>query len=468
MSRLFLFTLLALMICSAVTVSAQKKAVSLEDVFKKGTFNQKSVHGINWMKDGQYYSSLVNNGQPQVVKINVATGEQEAVLIDGRKLGINFTDYSFNNDETKALLGSEVESIYRRSSKGIYHVLDLASGDVQEMMDGEKISYATLSPDNSKVAFVKDNNLYYVALATNKVNQVTHDGKWNHIINGSADWVYEEEFSMAQAFKWSPDGKKIAFLRFDESDVPEFNMQLWGPLYPEDYKFKYPKAGEKNAEVSIHIHSLESGNSITVDTGSEKDIYLPRIYWAGESQTLAFIRLNRLQNQLDLFHANAENGKSRLVLKETADTYVDLNYNDNLQYLKDGKGFIRTSEQDGHKHIYHHGMDGELIRQVTQGKWEVTDFVGVDESNQQIYFISTEASPLERNLYSVQLNGKRKKLLTPENGTHAVNMSKDFQYFIDYYSTADHPLEVTLNHADGKAIKVLEDNQELNGRLSTF
>src|SRR5690606_7443882 len=161
MSRLFLFTLV-LLICSALTVSAQKKAVSLEDVFKKGTFSQKSVHGINWMKDAQSYSSLVNNGQPQVVKINVATGEQEAVLIDGGKLGINFTDYTFNNDETKALLGSEVESIYRRSSKGIYHVLDLASGDVQELMDGEKISYATLSPDNSKVAFVKDNNLYYV------------------------------------------------------------------------------------------------------------------------------------------------------------------------------------------------------------------------------------------------------------------------------------------------------------------
>src|SRR5690554_3183367 len=468
MSRLFLFTLLALMICSAVTVSAQKKAVSLEDVFKKGTFNQKSVHGINWMKDGQYYSSLVNNGQPQVVKINVATGEQEAVLIDGRKLGINFTDYSFNNDETKALLGSEVESIYRRSSKGIYHVLDLASGDVQEMMDGEKISYATLSPDNSKVAFVKDNNLYYVALATNKATQITHDGKWNHIINGSADWVYEEEFSMAQAFDWAPDGKKIAYLRFDENEVPEFNMQLWGSLYPEDYKFKYPKAGEKNAEVSIHIYDLDGGKAITVDAGKEKDIYLPRIYWAGTSETLAFIRLNRLQNQMDLLHAHAATKKSKLVVEETSDTYVDLNYNDNLQYLKNGKGIIRSSEKDGYKHIYHHDMDGKLIRQITTGNWEVTDLIGVDESSNTLYYLSTEISPLEKNLYAIGLNGKKKELLTPSKGTHAVNMSGDFKYYIDYYTTANEPLTVTLNTSKGKTVKVLEDNKNLKDNLANF
>jgi len=468
MSRLFLFTLLALMICSAVTVSAQKKAVSLEDVFKKGTFNQKSVHGINWMKDGQYYSSLVNNGQPQVVKINVATGEQEAVLIDGGKLGINFTDYSFNNDETKALLGSEVESIYRRSSKGIYHVLDIASGDVQKLMDGEKISYATLSPDNSKVAFVKDNNLYYIELATNKATQITHDGKWNHIINGSADWVYEEEFSMAQAFDWAPDGKKIAYLRFDESEVPEFNMQLWGSLYPEDYKFKYPKAGEKNAEVSIHIYDLDGGKAITVDAGEEKDIYLPRIYWAGTSETLAFIRLNRLQNQMDLLHAHAATGESKLVVEETSDTYVDLNYNDNLQYLKNGKGIIRTSEKDGYKHIYHHDMDGKLIRQITTGNWEVTDLIGVDESSNTLYYLSTEISPLEKNLYAIGLNGKKKELLTPSKGTHAVNMSGDFKYYIDYYTTANEPLTVTLNTSKGKTVKVLEDNKNLKDNLANF
>tara|TARA_Y100000593_G_C4264748_1_gene314148 strand:+ start:562 stop:1317 length:756 start_codon:yes stop_codon:yes gene_type:complete len=243
-SSLFLILFLA-----SVSLQAQAlKKVSLEDVFKKNTFAQKSVYGINWMKDGKYYSSQVNRGGfPTVVKINVTTGAEEAVLLDGRALGLNFSSYSFNSDESKALVATDVESIYRRSTKGIFYVVDMATGEKQQLMNGEKISYATLSPDNDKVAFVKDNNLYLVELATNQTTQITKDGEWNKIINGAADWVYEEEFSMSQAFSWSPDGKKIAFIRFDETDVPEFNMQLWGPLYPADYRFKYPKAGEQNA-----------------------------------------------------------------------------------------------------------------------------------------------------------------------------------------------------------------------------
>jgi dipeptidyl-peptidase-4 len=469
MIQVRLVAILVLLHCwSLVGLSQEKTKVTLEDVFKKETFNQKTIQGINWMNDGQYYSSLVNNGAPKVVKINVATGEEESTLINGEDLGIDFTGYSFNNDETKALLVSEQESIYRRSSKGVYHVLDLKTGEVQQLMEGKKISYATLSPDNTKVAFVMDNNLYYMKLGSQETKQITHDGKANHIINGSADWVYEEEFSMAQAFEWSPDGQKIAFLRFDETEVPEFNMQLWGELYPQDYKFKYPKAGEKNAEVSIHIYSVASGQTIEVDTGDEEDIYLPRIYWTGHSGTLAYIRLNRLQNQMDLLHADSNNGKSQLVVSETAQTYVDLNYNDNLEYLKDGNGFIRTSEKDGFKHIYHHDLDGKLIRQVTQGNWEVTDLVGVDEENKKIYFISTEKSPLERHLYVINFNGKRKTLLTPEEGTHAINMSKDFKFFIDGFTTASQPLEVSLNTSEGEKIKVLEDNRDLREKMSTY
>jgi dipeptidyl-peptidase 4 len=451
------------------TQAQSLKKVTLEDVFKKSTFTQKSVYGINWMKDGQFYSSQVDrNGAPAVVKINVSTGAEAGVLLDGRVLGVNFSSYSFNADESKALIATEVESIYRRSSKGIFYVVDLTSGQKQELMDGEKISYATLSPDNDKVAFVKENNLYMIELANNKLTQITKDGEWNKIINGAADWVYEEEFSMAQAFKWSPDGKKIAFIRFDETQVPEFNMQTWGPLYPKDYKFKYPKAGEKNALVSIHVYDLSSGKTQKVDAGTETDIYLPRIYWTKDSNTLAFIRLNRLQNQLDLFHANATTGVSKLIISETAKTYVDLDYNDELQYLSDGKTFIRTSEQDGFKHIYHHNLDGSLIRQITTGNWEVSSMVGIDEKAKKLYFISTEASPLERNFYVINLDGKGKKLLTPAKGSHTINMSSDYRFFIDYNSTADTPVKVTLNDATGKELKVLEDNQVLKDRLAGF
>lgn len=464
-----LTVLLLMLLFGGNSFAQDKKAISLEDVFKNNTFAQKSVYGINWMKDGQYYSSLQRGlSGPRVVKINVATGEETDVLIDGGKLGINFSSYSFNPEETKALIASEVESIYRRSSKGVYHVVDLQTGTAQKLMNGEKIMYATLSPDNDKVAFVKDNNLYMVELNSNQVTQITSDGKWNHIINGAADWVYEEEFSMSKAFDWSPDGKKIAFIRFDETDVPEFNMQTWGKLYPEDYKFKYPKAGEKNAEVSIHIYDLASKNTVKVDAGEEKDIYLPRIYWTGDVNTLAFLRLNRLQNQLDLFYANTQNGETKLILQEKSNTYVDLDYNDDLRFLEGNKGFIRTSEQDGFKHIYHHDNQGKLIRQITSGNWEVTNLVGIDEKGKKIYFISTEASPLERNLYVINMDGKNKKVLTPEKGSTSVNMSKDFKYFIANHSTANSPLRVTLNESTGKVVKVLEDNEELKGKLSNF
>ncbi len=454
---------------SSISQAQALKKVSLEDVFKNGTFSQKSVSGINWMKDGQYYSSqITRNGAPAVVKINLATGEEAGILLDGKALGVNFSSYSFNADESKALIATDVESIYRRSSKGIFYVVDMASGQKQQLMDGEKISYATLSPDNNKVAFVKENNLYLVELASNKLTQITTDGEGNKIINGAADWVYEEEFSMAQAFKWSPDGRKIAFIRFDESLVPEFNMQLWGSLYPQDYKFKYPKAGEKNAVVSIHVYDLPSGKTQKVDAGTEIDIYLPRIYWTQDANQLAFIRLNRLQNQLDLFHANATSGESKLIISETSKTYVDLEYNDDLQYLGDGKTFIRTSEQDGFKHIYHHHLDGSLIRQITSGSWEVTAMVGVDEKAKKLYYISTEASPLERNFYAINLDGKGKKALTPSKGAHTINMSPDRKFYIDYHSTADTPVKVSLYEASGKEIKVLEDNQALRERLAGF
>ncbi|UJP66467.1 S9 family peptidase [Mongoliitalea daihaiensis] len=469
MIRLKWTALLLCLIFSWQIQAQDKKKVSLEDVFKSNVFSQKSVFGINWMKDGQYYSSLQRGaGGPKVVKINVATGNEEAVLIDGAALGINFSSYSFNSDESKALVASEVESIYRRSSKGVFHVVDLKTGTAQRLMDGEKIMYATLSPDNDKVAFVKDNNLYYVNLATNVVTQVTEDGKWNHVLNGAADWVYEEEFSMSKAFDWSKDGKKIAFIRFDETDVPEFNMQLWGKLYPEDYRFKYPKAGEKNSLVSIHVYDLASKNTVDVDAGSETDIYLPRIYWTNDTNTLAYLRMNRLQNQLDLFYANVQTGESKLILREESATYVDLDYNDDLRFLEGNKGFIRTSEQDGFKHIYHHDNEGKLIRQITSGTWEVSNLVGVDEKGKKIYYVSTEQSPLERNLYVIGMDGKGKKILTPEKGSHSINMSKDFKFFIANYTSATSPLTVRLFDASGKAVKTLEENRELRERLNGF
>ncbi|SHN20918.1 dipeptidyl-peptidase-4 [Cyclobacterium lianum] len=455
---------------SQVSLFAQEKQkIGLDDVIRKQTFVPQLVRGINWMRDGQFYSSLrKTEGYAQVVKINLTTGEQTDVLIDGREIGLDFSDYAFNPEESMALLASEVTPIYRRSSKASYHLLDLNTGEMRELENGEQISYASLSPDNRRVAFVKDNNLFFENLRSGEKIQVTTDGQKNAIINGSADWVYEEEFSMSKAFEWSPDGKKLAFIRFDEREVPEFNMQKWGKLYPEDYHFKYPKAGEQNARVSIWVYDIESSQTQVMDTGSETDVYLPRIYWANDSQTLAIVRLNRLQNQKDIIFSDVNSGESKVILSEKAATYVDLNFNDNFIFLPDESGFITTSEKDGFKHIYHHNMAGEQLSQITEGEWEVTALVGVDAEKARVYYISTEQSPMERHFYSIALNGKRKMLLSPESGTHNINMSPDHRFFIDTHSSVDLPPQTALYNESGELIKLLEGNQQLQEKILSY
>jgi dipeptidyl-peptidase-4 len=239
-------------------------------------------------------------------------------------------------------------------------------------------------------------------------------------------------------------------------------------LYPEDERFKYPKAGEKNAVVSIQIYHLENAQTQTMDTGENTDTYLPRMYWAADNNTLAIIRLNRLQNQMDILFADSQTGESKTILSETSETYVDMDYNDNFLFLPDEKGFISTSEKDGFKHVYQYDLNGNLTRQITKGEWEVTELVAVDYKTGKVYYLSTEQSPMERHFYSIDLNGKRKKLLTPEEGTHSINMSPDQQYYIDAYSTVSMPLQITLCDKSGEAIKVLENNQELNNRMKEY
>ncbi len=468
----------ALLLCFAFGAQAQqKKQITLEDVYKKGTFRAESVYGVNWMKDGQYYSSQVRDDQHKVfdiVKYDVTTGKPVSTIIEGENLKpagatapIEYDDYTFSSDEQKVLFSTETEPIYRRSSKAEFYIYDIASQKMTKLSDGGKQLYASFSPDAKRVAFARDNNMFVVDLGTMQETQITTDGKFNAIINGSTDWVYEEEFSFAQGFHWSPDGKKIAFYTFDESSVPEFNMQMWGELYPQDYKFKYPKAGEANSTVKVSVYDVASGKTVKMDTGNEADIYIPRIKWTNNPNLLSIQKMNRLQNTLEILHANATTGKTELVLKETDKAYIDIT--DDLTYLKDGKSFIHSSEKDGFNHLYLYNLNGKLMRQITKGDWEVSEFVGYDEKNDRLYYMSTEVSPLDRHLYSVSSKGRGKKRLTDEAGTHRINMSNDFKYYLDYNSAANTPLTVSLHTAkDGKLIKVLEDNQKLKNTLAQY
>ncbi|MCC5920233.1 MAG: S9 family peptidase [Cyclobacteriaceae bacterium] len=471
--KLILSILLPILVLSSAW---GQKEISFDDIYRNYTFYPRSVSGINWMKDGGYYTALVRDtdaSSSMIVKYDIRTGNSVDTLLNGADLGergIRFDDYRFSADENKVLLMADKESIYRRSFEANYFIVDLADKSAASLAEGKgKLSYATFSPDGSRVAYVRDNNLYVTQLSDMSEKAITTDGKENEIINGAADWVYEEEFSIAQAFDWSPDGKHIAFLRFDESDVKEYNMQMWGSLYPSDYRFKYPKAGEDNAIVEAFVYSIEDNQLNKVDTGSETDQYVMRMYWTPDSKTLALIRLNRLQNKLDILHAHPSENKVKTVLTENADTYVDINYTDDLKYLKDNKHFLRTSEKDGNKHIYLHKLDGSLVRQITAGDWEVTSLVGIDEKNDLIYYLSTEGSSMDRHFYSINTKGKKKKKLSGESGTYRVNMSPDYSFYIQYFSSANIPNQVSLHSTKStQPIKVMQDNAQLQATMADY
>ena len=471
-----LFPALCLLLATAFVLPAQsqqKQQITLEDIWASGRLFPSSVYGVNWMLDGKYYSSQTQDEEQgqQVVKYDVTTGQivnnlfgsSNLVASKGEK-PISFDEYSFSSDEKRVMLSTESEPVYRYSSLAENYIYDLQSKKLTRLSKAGKQKYATFSPAGNQVAFVRDNNLFVTDVSSGDERAITSTGKVNELIHGGSDWVYEEELELVRAFEWSPNGGKIAYLSFNEANVPEYNMQVWNDLYPTDYRFKYPKAGEKNSIVGLSIYDLKSGKTLTVDVDKEEDQYIPRIGWTPDGQ-LYYMRLNRLQNKLDLFYVNAETGSKTKVLTETTNTYLELDQ-EVITFTPDGEHFIFSSERDGYKHIYLYQKNGEPVRQLTQGNWEVDEVLGVSDKG-IIYYTAAEMSPMERQLYSINLKGKKKKLLTPEAGTHTIDMSQDFTFFIDYYSTLNSPPVVSLHRAsDGRKVKVLEDNQRLKDEIA--
>jgi dipeptidyl-peptidase-4 len=360
-----------------------------------------------------------------------------------------------------------VESIFRRSTLGKFYVYDTKTKST-ELVSEEKIQEPTFSPDGSKIAYGFNNNLFVKDLNTGDTSQITFDGDKNKIINGITDWVYEEEFSLVRAFEWNATGDKIAFIRFDETNVPEFSMDVYGQqLYQTQTVFKYPKAGETNSEVSLHIYDL--GTKKAQDVKLDKaysDFYIPRIKWSNDANVLSAQYTNRHQNELDLWMINAETLSGNLVLAETDKAYIDVTFN--LTFLKDNS-FIWTSEKDGWNHIYHYAKNGTLINQVTLGSWEVTNYYGYNQKTKRIFYQSTEDGSINRSIYSIGLNGKKKQRLTKNTGTNAASFSADFTYFINTFSSATSPPEYTLNNAKtGNLVKSIKDNDQLSQKLSQY
>lgn len=455
----------------AHAIYSQSKPFDLEDIFKKNTFGMKYAPGFNSMADGKSYSVQEINGVNwKINRHSLETGEVIETVFNSSVLKEIFIpeSYSFSKDESHLLITRNTESIYRHSSRAFAYVIDIKKGELTEIPGG-KVMYPTLSPDNTKVAYVRDNNLYIFDIAKKIETAVTKDGSQNKIINGAVDWVYEEEFSMSRGFEWNNNGQYIAYYRFDESAVKEFSMTIWGALYPQDEVWKYPKAGEANSKVDVFIYNVNTASSVPCKTESEKDQYLPRIHWTQNPEVLSIQRLNRKQNSWELlfYTAATANEKYVTILSETSSTYIDIN--DHMHFVSGTTQIIYTSEKNGYNHIYcvDYGKNSKE-KQITSGNWDVTGISAINEKEQIIYYTSSEVSPTEDHLYSIQFNGKSKKALTPQPGNHMINFGGSTLYYTDISSSINQPLVFALRKADSDWSRVLESNAELKEKMKSY
>lgn len=453
------------------TNSIAQKTITLEEIWG-GAFQTERMQSLQSLKNGvdyvvQEYDRA--NRNMQVKTYDFATGEEKGSLFESASIeGLAFfSTFDLSKNEDKVLLGNDVRPIFRRSSEGIYHVYDLNTKELIKVAD-DKVRSPYFDKNASKVAYVFNNNLYYKDLATKETVQITTDGKNNEIINGMSDWVYEEEFSIVRAFDWNADATQLAFIRFDETEVPEFSMDMYGTygqdLYPHQEVFKYPKAGEKNAKVSLHIYNLNTNQTTEIELGNYE--YIPRLQWSKKNNILSVQTTNRHQNELKLWLVDASNHKANLVLTETDEAYVDVT--DNLTFLDDNS-FIWSSEKDGWNHLYHYAENGKLRNQLTKGNWEVTRYYGYDAKSKRIFYQSTENGSVNRGIYSVQLNGKGKRELATKTGTNSASFSANFTYFINTFQSTTTAPKYSLHQAkDGKLVREIKNNESLENQLAAY
>ncbi len=462
-------TLFALLFVCVVTSVAQQK-ITVEDIYT-GAFRAKGMDELQSMKNTNQYTVLNTDRATRTQQIDLyefATLKKVATLIDTKDhqaLSDGIDSYSFSSDEKQILIASNTNPIFRHSFTADFYLYSLATKTLVKLFD--QVQEPTFSPDGTKIAFAKENNLFVYTIATKETAQVTTDGRKNAIINGITDWVYEEEFAFVRAFDWSADSKKIGFIKFDESQVPEFSMNIFQKeLYPKVETFKYPKAGEKNAEVSLHIYDVTLQSIKNVNLSNYADFYIARLKWTNDANTLSAQVLNRHQDNLDLLFIDGNSAAAKVVLNEKDKAYVDVT--DNLTFLKDNS-FIWTSEKDGFNHIYLYDKNGKLKNQITKGNWEVTNYYGFDEKTKTVFYQSVENGSINRDVYRIGLDGKKKVRLSQATGTTNATFSPNFQFFINSYSSATQPTTYTLNNAnDGKQVQSIVDNNALAEKLKKY
>ena len=462
MKKIYLICILAF----PVILLAQKKEVTLENIWKTYDFYPKSVSGFNSMQDGNYYSKLDKKGDhSQINKYSFRSGQKVKTIVDSKNLDIEINNYTFSSDEKKILFATDTESIYRYSSKSIYYTYDLRTKKLEKLSDN-KVMYADFSPSGDKVAYVNSNNLFVKNLSNGAKVQITNDGIINNVINGATDWVYEEEFGLTQAFFWSPDGKQIAFYKFDESEVKEFSMDMFNNnLYPSQYEFKYPKAGEDNSKLSIHLYDIENEKTSLITLNKTYE-YIPRLNWTKRNDLLYIVAMNRHQNELDFILFNTTTSEDEILFTEKDKYYIDIH--DNTTFTNDKQSLIWTSEKSGFNHIYLISIEDGEMQQITSGDWEVTKYHGMNSEGKRVFYTSNEDGAINRSLYSISLDGSNKIKLSSDIGTHNSAFSNGMRYYSNTFSTADTPPYISLHNNTGKKIRVLEDNSDLSAKMEEY
>lgn len=454
----------------SASLYAQDRSLTLTEIWN-GQFTPAGLQSIRSLPDGGHFTILEKNAAVNAMEIN------KYDYASGRKTGVIFSssnypeltgifDYELSPDEQKLLIKTQRRAQYRHSYFAQHFLYDLIDKTLVKI-EGPDLQEVTFSPDGKYLAFVRSNNLYYWIISEQKRVQVTQDGRQNHIINGLTDWVYEEEFGFVQAYQWSRDSDYLAYLRFDESEVAEFSMDVYGQdLYPTQSVFKYPKAGEKNAQVSLHIHQLNRGSTSDIDLTQWPYEYIPRIKWSKNPDQLAVQLLNRAQNDLVLLQVDMRENQTRVLLQEHDEAYVDIH--DDLTFLNDNS-FIWPSEQDGWRHLYHYNAQGELIRQLTQGNYDVTAFYGFNPRIGRLYFQSSKRGSIYRDIYSMNISGTNTVRFSQDKGTNEADFSADFSHFIQKYSSVTTPNRFTLNSGlNGSELRVLEDNSVLHDLVNRY
>ena len=458
---------------SAGTAGAQTgdKSVSLKEI-TNGMFRQKTAVGeMRSLPDGEHYTAM-NAERNMIVKYSYRTGKAVDTLFNATTARecefTKFDGYTISSTGHHILVWRETEPIYRRSYKAAVYDYDVRRNYVKPITDSkEKVMIPTFSPDGRMCAFVKDNNIWIRKFDFDTEVQVTKDGALNKILNGTTDWVYEEEFAVTNLMAWSPDSEYLAYVRTDETEVPEYSMQVYGEgLYPSYYNFKYPKAGQKNSTVSVKAYSVQTRDTKHLDVPMDEDGYIPRITFTQNASQLAVMTLNRHQNIFNMYYVNPKSGVSRLILREENECYVDSEWLSSIHFLSNG--FTYVSEQDGYAHIYLYSPTGVLQKQITQGNWDVTRLIGYDEATKNTYYESAEESPLRRAVYKIDAKGVKTRL-TPEEGTNSAAFSANYAYFVNRYSNANTPMKITVNETKSrKVLRTLQDNAELRERLAQY